>query len=167
APSRRDDFGDSVWFSLSIGRRQNAEPRWLIPMLCRTGSISKREIGAIKMQPEETYVQISADWADRFLAAIGPDRKLQGNILVKRLDGTPDLSRAGYQPPSPDKKPHRGKAPFDPNAPKRKFEKRAPASVDQRPAAPHDAKPWAKKPGKPKFDTTGAPKHKKAKKRPT
>ncbi|RUY64540.1 DEAD/DEAH box helicase, partial [Mesorhizobium sp. M7A.F.Ca.CA.001.13.1.1] len=166
APSRRDDFGDSVWFSLSIGRRQNAEPRWLIPMLCRTGSISKREIGAIKMQPEETYVQIAADWADRFLAAIGPDRKLQGNILVKRLDGTPDLSRAGYQPPSPDKKPHRGKAPFDPNAPKRKFEKRAPAAADQRPAAPHDAKPWAKKPGKPKFDTTGAPKHKKAKKRP-
>jgi ATP-dependent RNA helicase DeaD len=165
APSRRDDFGDSVWFSLSIGRRQNAEPRWLIPMLCRTGSISKREIGAIKMQPEETYVQIAADWADRFLAAIGPDRKLQGNILVKRLDGTPDLSRAGYQPPSPDKKPHRGKAPFDPNAPKRKFEKRAPASADQRPAVAHEAKPWAK-PGKPKFDATGAPKHKKAKKRP-
>ncbi|MER8697394.1 DEAD/DEAH box helicase [Mesorhizobium opportunistum] len=164
APSRRDDFGASVWFSLSIGRRQNAEPRWLIPMLCRTGSISKREIGAIKMQPEETFVQIAADWADRFLTAIGPDRKLQGNIVVKRLDGTPDLSRAGYQPPSPDKKPHRGKAPFDPNAPKHKFEKRAPAA--ERPAAAHEAKPWAKKPGKPKFDNAGPPKHKKAKKRP-
>lgn len=167
APSRRDDFGASVWFSLSIGRRQNAEPRWLIPMLCRTGSISKREIGAIKMQPDETFVQIAADWADRFLAAIGPDRKLQNNIIVKRLDGTPDLSRAGYQAPSPDKKPHRGKAPFDPNAPKRKFEKRAPASADQRPAAAHETKPWAKKPGKPKFENTGAPKHKKAKKRPS
>ncbi|MBZ9796963.1 DEAD/DEAH box helicase [Mesorhizobium sp. ES1-4] len=167
APSRRDDFGASVWFSLSVGRRQNAEPRWLIPMLCRAGSISKREIGAIKMQPEETFVQIAADWAERFLAAIGPDRKLQGNIVVKRLEGTPDLSRAGYQPPSPDKKPHRGKAPFDPNAPKRKFEKRAPASADQRPAAAHEAKPWAKKPGKPKFDNAGPPKHKKPKKRPS
>lgn len=166
APGRRDVFGASVWFSLSVGRRQNAEPRWLIPMLCRTGSISKREIGAIKMQPEETYVQIAADWADRFLAAIGPDRKLQGNIAVKRLDGTPDLSRAGYQPPSPDKKPHRGKTPFDPNAPKRKFEKRAPASADQRPAGAFEAKPWAKKPGEPKFENTGAPKHKKTKKRP-
>ncbi|TPN32624.1 DEAD/DEAH box helicase [Mesorhizobium sp. B2-3-3] len=166
APSRRDDFGASVWFSLSVGRRQSAEPRWLIPMLCRAGSISKREIGAIKMQPEETFVQIAADWADRFLAAIGPDRKLQGNIAVKRLEGTPDLSRAGYQPPSPDKKPHRGKAPFDPSAPKRKFEKRAPASADQRPAAAHEAKPWAKKPGKPKFENAGAPKHK-TKKRPS
>ncbi|TPK71781.1 DEAD/DEAH box helicase [Mesorhizobium sp. B2-4-15] len=166
APSRRDDFGASVWFSLSVGRRQNAEPRWLIPMLCRAGGISKREIGAIKMQPEETFVQIAADWADRFLAAIGPDRKLQGNIAVKRLEGTPDLSRAGYQPPTPDKKPHRGKAPFDPSAPKRKFEKRAPASADQRPAAAHEAKPWAKKPGKPKFENAGAPKHK-TKKRPS
>ncbi|TPM27918.1 DEAD/DEAH box helicase [Mesorhizobium sp. B2-3-4] len=167
APSRRDDFGDSVWFSLSVGRRQNAEPRWLIPMLCRAGSISKREIGAIKMQPEETFVQISADWADRFMAAIGPDRKLQGTILVKRLEGTPDLSRAGYQPPRPDKKPHRGKAPFDPSAPKRKFDKRPPASADQRPTAAHEAKPWAKKPGKPKFDNAGPPKHKKTKKRPS
>ncbi|MER8556467.1 DEAD/DEAH box helicase [Mesorhizobium sp. M0976] len=159
APSRRDDFGDSVWFSLSVGRRQNAEPRWLIPMLCRTGGISKREIGAIKMQPEETFVQIAADWAERFLAAIGPDRKLQGNIAVKRLDGTPDLSRAGYQEPRPDKKPHRGKRTFGQNAPK--FEKRAPA--DQRPA--FEAKPWAGKPAKAKFEG-GPAKHKKSKKRP-
>ncbi|CCV04355.1 DEAD/DEAH box helicase domain protein [Mesorhizobium metallidurans STM 2683] len=163
-PSRRDDFGASVWFSLSVGRRQNAEPRWLIPMLCRTGSITKREIGAIKMQPEETFVQISADWADRFLAAIGPDRKLQNNIAVKRLEGTPDLSRAGYQPPKPDKKPHRGKGAFDPNAPKPKFEKRAPAG--QHDAGTFEAKPWAKKPGKPKFDKAGPAKHKKSKTRP-
>ncbi|MER8922049.1 DEAD/DEAH box helicase [Mesorhizobium sp. M0802] len=157
APSRRDDFGDSVWFSLSIGRKQNAEPRWLIPMLCRTGNISKREIGSIKMQQDETYVQIAADWADRFLAAIGPDKKLQGNIVVKRLDGTPDLSRAGYQAPKPDKKPHRGKRPFEApqSAHKPKFEKR------ERPAG--DAKPWA---GKPKFDKAGPPKNKKPKKRP-
>lgn len=169
APGRRDDFGDSVWFSLSVGRRQNAEPRWLIPMLCRTGSISKREIGAIKMQPEETFVQIAADWADRFFAAIGPDRKLQGSIAVRRLDGTPDLSRAGYQPPKPEKRPHRGKRAFDQNAPqsahKPKFEKRA---QPERTGAT-ETKPWAKKPGKPKFDkprSDGPPKHKKPKKRP-
>ncbi|PBC06567.1 DEAD/DEAH box helicase [Mesorhizobium sp. WSM3859] len=145
ASGRRDDFGDSVWFSLSVGRRQNAEPRWLIPMLCRTAGMSKREIGAIKMQPEETFVQIAADWADRFVAAIGPERKLQGSIAVRRIDGTPDLSRAGYQPTKPDKKPHRGKRPFDQSA--SGFEKRAPG---ERPGGP--AKPWAKKPGKAKFD---------------
>ncbi|MBZ9989857.1 DEAD/DEAH box helicase [Mesorhizobium sp. BH1-1-5] len=165
APSRRDDFGDSVWFSLSVGRRQNAEPRWLIPMLCRTAGMSKREIGAIKMQPEETFVQIAADWADRFVAAIGPDRKLQGNIAVRRIDGTPDLSRAGYQAAKPEKKPHRGKGAFDPSTPR--FEKRAPG--ERPPAGAPDSTPWAKKPGKAKFDKPKfdkPPKHKTQKKRP-
>ncbi|RWL80278.1 MAG: DEAD/DEAH box helicase [Mesorhizobium sp.] len=160
APARRDDFGDSVWFSLSVGRRQNAEPRWLIPMLCRTAGMSKREIGAIKMQPEETFVQIAAGWADRFVAAISPDCKLQGSIAVRRIDGTPDLSRAGHQPPKPDKKPHRGKQPFGQGA--AGFEKRAP--VERQPGG--EVKSWAKKPGKPKFDKPGQMKNKKSKKPP-
>ncbi|KQZ96063.1 DEAD/DEAH box helicase [Mesorhizobium sp. Root157] len=164
-PSRRDDFGDSVWFSLSVGRRQNAEPRWLIPMLCRTGGITKREIGAIKMQPEESFVQIAADSADRFVAAIGPDRKVQGNIVVKRLNALPDLTRAGYAPPPSDRKPHRGKGNFhkegfNKTAPKRAFEKR------EKPAFAAEQKPWATKPGKPKFEKSGPPKTKKLKKRP-
>src|SRR5690606_958456 len=93
-PSKsRDDFGDSVWFSLSVGRKQNAEPRWLIPMLCRTANLTKREIGAIRMQPEETFVQIAADSADAFVAALGPHMTIQGNIRVEPVDGEPDFSR--------------------------------------------------------------------------
>jgi ATP-dependent RNA helicase DeaD len=162
-PDRRDDFGDSVWFSLSVGRRQQAEPRWLIPMLCRAGGITKREIGAIKMQPEESFVQIAAGSADRFFAAIGPDHKVQGNIVVKRLNALPDLTRAGYAPPPSDRKPHRGKGNFEKGrfekaGPKRAFEKR------ERPAASAEKKPWAAKSGKPKFEKSGPPKAKKAKK---
>ncbi len=104
--------------------------------------------------------------ADRFVAAIGPDRKLQGSIAVRRIDGTPDLSRAGYQPPKPDKKPHRGKRAFDQKAAegarKPKFDRHEPA--DQRPA--FEAKSWAGKPGKVKFDKASSAKHKKSKKRP-
>jgi ATP-dependent RNA helicase DeaD len=165
-PSRRDDFGDSVWFSLSVGRRQQAEPRWLIPMLCRGGDITKREIGAIKMQPEESFVQIAADSADRFFAAIGPSQTLQGTISVKRLDGQPDLSRAGYNPPKPDKKPHRGKGTFDKGASKHKRVKRAAqASSTGQPVDPTDAG-WSRKPANPKFAKGGAHKPKKARKRP-
>jgi ATP-dependent RNA helicase DeaD len=156
-PGRRDDFGDSVWFSLSVGRRQNAEPRWLIPMLCRTGDITKREIGAIRMQPEESFVQIAAASADRFFAAIGPDHKVQGNILVKRLDGQPDLSRAGYNPPKPGKKPHRGKGNFAKGNQDGAGPKRA------KPAPVNEQKPWAAKPGKPKSDKSRVPKARKKK----
>lgn len=89
----REDFGDSVWFSLSVGRRQNAEPRWLIPMLCRNTSISKREIGAIKMQQNETYVEIAVDSVDAFQNALGPNRMLENSIRVTTLPGKPDFSK--------------------------------------------------------------------------
>ena len=89
----RQDFGDSVWFSLSVGRKQNAEPRWLIPMLCRNTQISKREIGAIKMQQTETYVEIAADSVDAFEAALGPNRMLENSIRVTALPGKPDFSK--------------------------------------------------------------------------
>jgi ATP-dependent RNA helicase DeaD len=88
----RGDFGPSVWFSVSVGRRQNAEPRWLIPMLCRNGNITKNEIGAIKMQPEETFVEIAANALDTFLGALGPNKALERGITLAQLPGTPDFS---------------------------------------------------------------------------
>ena len=88
----REDFQESIWFSLSVGRKQNAEPRWLIPMLCRHGNISKRDIGAIRMQPTETFVEIHASSADGFMAALGPQMTIEGSLRVTKIDGTPELS---------------------------------------------------------------------------
>ena len=34
---QRNEFENSIWMSLSVGRKQNAEPRWLIPLLCNAG----------------------------------------------------------------------------------------------------------------------------------
>src|SRR5690606_35954403 len=39
----RPGFEDSVWFRMDVGRRQNADPRWLLPLLCRRGHITKHE----------------------------------------------------------------------------------------------------------------------------
>jgi ATP-dependent RNA helicase DeaD len=91
ATKPRGDFGASVWFSVSVGRRQNAEPRWLIPMLCRNGNITKNEIGAIKMQPEETFVEIAASALDTFLGALGPNKALERGITLSQLPGMPDF----------------------------------------------------------------------------
>ena len=73
----RDAFGPGRWISISVGRKQNAEPRWLIPMLCRAGGITRNEIGAIRMQQEETYVEIAEASADAFLARIGPKQLIE------------------------------------------------------------------------------------------
>jgi ATP-dependent RNA helicase DeaD len=102
---QRDAFGDSVWFALSVGRKQNAEPRWLLPMLCGAGGITKRDIGSIKIQTDESYFQLSADAVERFLAAIGPNRILEKNIRVRRMDDAPGEAGGGQSARYASRKP--------------------------------------------------------------
>jgi ATP-dependent RNA helicase DeaD len=67
--------GDTVWFRLDIGRKQGADPRQLLPMLCRRGRITRDEVGAIRIFDRETKVEIDADVADRFYDSVRiPDR---------------------------------------------------------------------------------------------
>lgn len=143
----RDDFGPSVWFSVSVGRKQNAEPRWLIPMLCRNGNLTKREIGAIKMQPDETFVEIAADSADGFLGALGPNKTMERGIRVNRLNGMPDFSKPAAKPYAKKPFEDRGDDRFRSDKPKGKFGKDRPASAERQ-----DDKPWTKKGPKPKFE---------------
>lgn len=93
APERQqrsfDDFKNSVWISLSVGRSERAEPRWILPMLCGAGGINKRDIGAIRIQEKETFVELTAKSVDRFLESIGPDGKLEKNIVATKLDDVP------------------------------------------------------------------------------
>ncbi len=156
----RNDFTDGLWVSLSVGRKQNAEPRWLIPMLCRNGNLTKRDIGAIKMQPEETFVELSQESFERFLAAIGPDKTLERGIRVKPLAGMPDF-QAKREGDFAKKKPFSDKGPRSNDGPKPKWKS------DRKPERAHageggvserfDKKPWAKKPGKPGFAKNDGP----------
>ena len=66
----RPGFEDTVWFRIAIGRRQNAEPRWILPLLCRRGHITRNEIGAIKVGPEETFFQVPRAVAGKFADAL-------------------------------------------------------------------------------------------------
>ncbi|WP_144023295.1 DEAD/DEAH box helicase, partial [Brevirhabdus pacifica] len=63
----REAFGPGTWFSVSIGRDRNAEPRWLLPLLCRKGDITRDDIGAIRIQQRETYVEILTSSVPAFL----------------------------------------------------------------------------------------------------
>lgn len=139
APRQRSDFNDSTWFSLSVGRKQNAEPRWLIPMLCRFGKLTRDDIGAIRMQPAETYVELTADAVDRFVTALGKDMTLEKGIRVKQLDSKPEADRNAPSEVRSDK-------------PKKKFSPKPEFGAATPSAEKTDAKPWSKKAGKPKFD---------------
>ncbi len=88
----REDFSDGVWMSLNLGRKQKAEPKWILPMLMKSGGLKKGEIGAIKIIDNKTFVEIAPKGVEGFLKTIGPDMKIEGAITVSRVDGKPDLS---------------------------------------------------------------------------
>ncbi len=94
----RNDFENSVWFSLNLGRKQKAEPRWILPMLCKSGGLNKKDIGAIKISETKTFVEIAQAAAEGFVTEIGPEGKIEKAITAHRLDGQPDFN-------APDSKP--------------------------------------------------------------
>ena len=94
---RRPMEGGSVGFKAGVGRRKNAEARWLLPMICRRGGIAKGDIGAIKIYDTVTEFEISANVADKFTAKVqAPDAE---NIRIERL---PDGPQGGGTPSSRD-----------------------------------------------------------------
>ncbi len=60
----------SSWFRISVGRRKNADPKWLIPLICRLGEVTKAEIGSIRIFDTDTRFEITADAVDRFTAKV-------------------------------------------------------------------------------------------------
>lgn len=61
---------DAPWFVLSVGRNSNADPKWLIPLICRLGHVTKNDIGSIKIFDRETRFEIDPRMAGRFYAAV-------------------------------------------------------------------------------------------------
>jgi len=66
----RPGFEGAAWFRMDIGRAQNADPRWLLPLLCRRGHITKGEVGAIRIFDRETRFEVAGAAAGRFAAAL-------------------------------------------------------------------------------------------------
>jgi ATP-dependent RNA helicase DeaD len=76
----------SVWFTINVGRSKNADPKWLVPLICRRGNVTKRVIGKIQILTRETRVEIAADAAEGFAQAIRrPDDK-DRNIHIEPVD---------------------------------------------------------------------------------
>ncbi|MGB1359195.1 MAG: DEAD/DEAH box helicase, partial [Paracoccaceae bacterium] len=79
-------FGPSKWFSINQGRNQAAEVRRLLPILCNAGDITKDDIGAIRIQNDETFVEISQQAVAGFTQALGADMKIEGGLVVSALN---------------------------------------------------------------------------------
>ncbi|MBL6078638.1 DEAD/DEAH box helicase [Belnapia sp. T18] len=97
-----------TWFKMNLGRNGNADPRWVLPFLCRRGNVTRQEIGRIQVQERETRFEV-APWAsDRFATAVRrPGDAKDAHIRIQPSD-----------PPLADTPRPR------PAAPRRQYEKR-------------------------------------------
>jgi ATP-dependent RNA helicase DeaD len=61
---------NTTWFSLNVGRHGNADPKWVLPLICRLGSVTKADIGAIRIFDTETKFELAWEAVGSFLASV-------------------------------------------------------------------------------------------------
>ncbi len=143
-PRAKDSFGPSTWFSVSVGRANRVEARWLLPLLCRKGDITKDDIGAIRIQQTETYVQILDKSLPGFLAALGPGMALEDGATLQQMDAEPKLDRNARKP--------KGKRPDHKQRQKAERPGKEPSGKPRQEATPEPAPQNPAKQSKPKSE---------------
>jgi ATP-dependent RNA helicase DeaD len=92
--------GDKVWFRLNVGRQKKADPKWLIPLICRQGGITKGDIGSIRIFHAETKFEIDAAVVEEFARRIS-----EVTAGPARIEPTePPSSEGGSRRPFADKR---------------------------------------------------------------
>ena len=139
--ARDPEFSDGVWVKLGIGRKNHADPKWLVPMLCKSGGFNRQEIGVIQINPGATFVELKPGAADQLMNAAGAEQVIDKSIWVGRSDKPDDASEE-----APRSKPPRAKS--------KKYEPKGKPKGKPRgkskPSAKRSEKPFAKKTKKPR-----------------
>ncbi len=143
--SPRSAFGPSVWFAITGGREQGAEPGRILPMICKAGNLSKEDIGAIRIQPDTSYVEIRKSSVDGFLKALGGNMQIEPGAVITQLDKPPAAAskpreRFSAKRSGDKRSEHRGQDRAKPAGKPRASQKSAPIDWDD------DSKPRKKKP---------------------
>lgn len=107
ARPRADRSQPTVMFRVNVGETQNAEPRWLVPLICRRGGIEGRDIGKIRIGARSTLFEVGASLADSFeRKVLAPDPK-DARILFERVTG----EEREYSGPPARERPFPARAP--------------------------------------------------------
>ena len=169
APRDHGADTDMAWFRLNLGRAKNADPKWLIPLICRLGHVTKKDIGAIRIFDRETKFEITREAEAKFLEAVNASEEKDTRIEPaappgpRKEFGAPrkdfgdraERKPFGEKKPWADRKPHGEKKDFGdrPARPKRDFGPRPESAGDgDRPVK----KPWVKKEHAPRDEAAPA-----------
>lgn len=105
-PGPREPFGPSTWFSLPGGHGTGAEPRRLLPMICKAGGITRDDVGAIRIQPNASFIEVRQSAVEDFVRTLGAGLQVEDGALT-RLDTPPAIAGRSGPPPRKDGKPPR------------------------------------------------------------
>lgn len=75
----------TVWFRMPVGRRRNADPKWLLPLICRRGDVTKQDVGSIRIFDNETVFEVAEALAERFLTNARASQG--GDVLIEPMIG--------------------------------------------------------------------------------
>ncbi len=120
-------FENSVWFRMSVGHKNNADPRWLLPLICRVGHVTKKEIGAIRIFEGETKFEVTREVAERFAAAIKADKSKE--VRITPASGTVGALKQDARPERMPDAPRPAPAESADDAPAKKKKKKKPKAA--------------------------------------
>jgi ATP-dependent RNA helicase DeaD len=77
---------DGVLFRVNLGARDQADPRWMLPLICRRGGVTRRDVGAIRIGPQETFFEIAGPAARDFALAASQTDPRAPHVRMERAD---------------------------------------------------------------------------------
>jgi len=90
---------EGIWFRMNLGRNQNADPRWVLPFLCRRGHVTREEIGRIRIMERETRFEVASYAAERFFHAAGRPGEDDAHIVIEPAEPVRAAGPAAHAPP--------------------------------------------------------------------
>ncbi|MDP3748968.1 MAG: DEAD/DEAH box helicase [Phenylobacterium sp.] len=139
----RLDPNEVTWFRVTVGRSKNADPKWLIPLICRLGHVTKPDIGAIKIFDRETKFEIANAVAAKFSQAVKATADEEIKIEPSGPPGGPTSPpRSKFKPAYGKGASNDGKPPHRKGPPTKGFAPKAPLGA---PGPKAGKPPWKKK----------------------
>jgi ATP-dependent RNA helicase DeaD len=99
---------DAVVFRVNLGAESRAEPGWLLPLICRRGGVTRREVGAIRVGPQSSEFEIAGEAANDFaLAASQSDPRAPHVHIEAAGRARPPAHEVPAKPDRPHRQPPR------------------------------------------------------------
>jgi ATP-dependent RNA helicase DeaD len=93
ARARHTAPADVEWFRIGLGRGRKADAKWLLPVICRRGGVTRAVIGKIVVLPGEARFEVAREAAARFAQAASRKDPRLPDAPIERCQRPPHRAR--------------------------------------------------------------------------